>query len=65
MKKKPIDRQTLKNWKSIMFDTTYDAIQAETGLSRPTLVSALKDGRATQNTITLLTKYFNNFTIPA
>lgn len=63
MKRKPIDKQLLKRWRTAMFDITFDTVQDATGLSKPTLRAALKYGKATQNTIDILTAYFNQ--IPA
>lgn len=59
MKRKPIDRQTLKNWRLAMFDLTQDQVQASTGLSKPTIRTAIKHGVATQDTINRLTVFFN------
>ena len=60
MKRKNVDKQALKLWKRLMFDTTQEAISEQTGLSRPTISEALK-GKATHKTIVKLDKYFKEF----
>jgi len=65
MKRKPIDKQTIKNWKALMYDTTYPAISESTGLSVLTIGNAIRTGKATQMVIEKLTKYFNEFQLSA
>lgn len=65
MKRKQIDKQLLKSWKLKMFDITQDMVHDSTGLSKPTIRTVFKEGKATQNTIDLLTKYFNEMEVPA
>jgi hypothetical protein len=60
MKRKPVDKQHLKLWKRLMFDTTQEAIREKTGLSRPTIADAL-NGKATHKTIVKLDNYFKEF----
>lgn len=60
MKRKPIDSKLLKVWREKMFDITQDDVQNGTGLSKPTIKTALRDGKATQETIDLLTTYFQS-----
>lgn len=65
MKRKPIDRQTLKKWELLRCDCTLDDIKDGTDLGISTISNAFTSRKATQSTIDKLTLFFNNFQIPA
>lgn len=64
-KKKPIDKQLLKNWRLKLYDTTYLAIAEQTQLHENTVAHAFRDKKATQVVISKLTTYFNEMEVPA
>lgn len=56
-----IENKLLAKWRNIAFSIpgVYERIKNEAGLSKPTSRMALKYGKATPNTIDLLTKFFD------
>ena len=65
LKRKQIDSKVLKDWKIKMYDTTYHEIADKTGLHFQTVATAIREGKASQTTITKLVKYFSEFKITA
>lgn len=58
MKRKPIDKQLLKNWRHKMYDFTYEEIAAWTGLSKNTIGNTIRTGKGTQYTIDRISAFF-------
>ena len=57
-----IENELLTEWRNLSFSVQfiYERIKNDTGLSKPTARMAIKYGKATPNTIEILTKFFDN-----